>query len=186
MDFKLISQPARGPRPRMIGVVLPVVLVILTVLTGLIVTQVRRGTTDERLAANARESVLLDGAVQTYLRICEDAIMRTPFNIVNVAGNPTTPAWRIAGNWADASSLNVTGITLVTGMSGDPTCIVEDATCDLQPPISPTGMNASGCNGIDARWRKFRITARIRIDAPDLPGGVREMMSQSELRLYTN
>jgi hypothetical protein len=170
----------------MIGVVLPVVLVILTVLTGLIVTQVRRGTTDERLAANARESVLLDGAVQTYLRICEDAVMRTPFNIVNVAGNPTTPAWRIAGNWADASSLNVTGITLVTGMSGDPTCIVEDATCDLQPPISPTGMNASGCNGIDARWRKFRITARIRIDAPDLPGGVREMMSQSELRLYTN
>jgi hypothetical protein len=47
-------------------------------------------------------------------------------------------------------------------------------------------MNSSGCNGIDSRWRKFRITARIRIDAPDLPGGFREMMSQSELRLYTN
>lgn len=186
MDFKLISQPSIGDRQRMLGVVLPVVLVILTVLTGLVVTQVRRGTTDERLAANARESVLLDGAVQTYLRICEDAVMRTPFNIVNVAGNAATPAWRIAGNWADANSLNVTGINLVTGMNGDPTCIVEDATCELQPPISPTGMNASGCNGIDARWRKFRITARIRIDAPDLPGGVREMMSQSELRLYTN
>jgi Tfp pilus assembly protein PilX len=170
----------------MIGVVLPVVLVILTVLTGLVVTQVRRGTTDERLAANARESVLLDGAVQTYLRICEDAVMRTPFNIVNVAGTTATPAWRIANNWTDANSLNVTGMTLVTGMSGDPTCIVEDATCELQPPISPTGMNSSGCNGIDSRWRKFRITARIRIDAPDLPGGFREMMSQSELRLYTN
>jgi hypothetical protein len=186
MDFERISRSRRVVRSRMIGVVLPVVLVILTVLTGLVVTQVRRGTTDERLAANARESVLLDGAVQTYLRICEDAVMRTPFNIVNVSGNATTPAWHIAGNWADGSSLNVTGMTLVTGMQGDPTCIVEDATAELQPIASRTGMDEGGGITLDPRWRKYRITARIRIDAPDLPGGFREMMSQSELRLYTN
>jgi hypothetical protein len=186
MDFNRISRPSRAARHRMIGVVLPVVLVILTVLTGLVVTQVRRGTTDERLAANARESVQLDGAVQTYLRICEDAVMRTPFNIVNVAGNATTPAWRIPGNWADAVSLNVTGMTLVAGMTGDPTCIVEDATGELQPIASRTGMDQGGGITLDPRWKKFRITARIRIDAPDLPGGFREMMSQSELRLYTN
>jgi hypothetical protein len=170
----------------MIGVVLPVVLVILTVLTGLVVTQVRRGTTDERLAANARESVQLDGAAQTVLRICEESVVRTPFNIVNVVGNATTPAWHIAGNWADASSFNVTGMTLVPGMSGDPACVIEDATSELQLHFGRRGIGEAGGVTIDPRWRKYRITARIRIDAPDLPGGVREMMSQSELRLYTN
>jgi hypothetical protein len=170
----------------MMGVVLPVVLVILTVLTGLVITQVRRGTTDERLAANARETVMLDNAVQTTLRWCEWRVIDRPFNTVTVAGTATTPAWRIAANWNDANSLNFTGTGLMPGINGDPTCIVEDATCELQPPISPTGMNASGCNGIDSRWRKFRITARVRINAPDLPNGWREMMAQSELRLYTD
>jgi hypothetical protein len=170
----------------MIGVVLPVVLVILTVLTGLVVTQVRRGTTDERLAANARESVLLDGAAQTILRICEDVVTRTPFNIKNVGGTATTPAWRVAGNWTDANSFNVTGMNLVAGMTGDPACVVEDATGELQLPFGRSGIGEAGGITMDPRWRKYRITARIRIDAPDLPGGMREMMSQSELRLYTN
>jgi Tfp pilus assembly protein PilX len=54
----------------MVGVVLPVVLVVLTVLTGLVVTQIRRAALDERLAGNTRESVQLDSAVQTVLRWC--------------------------------------------------------------------------------------------------------------------
>lgn len=179
--------PASPALPRrMMGVVLPVVLVILTVLTGLVITQVKRGTTDERLAANARETVMLDNATQTTLRWCEWRVIDRPFNTVTVAGTTTTPAWRIAASWNDANSLNFTGTALMPGINGDPTCIVEDATCELQPPISPTGMNASGCNGIDSRWRKFRITARVRINAPDLPNGWREMMAQSELRLYTD
>ena len=181
----------KSAHQRMAGVVLPVVLVILTVLTGLIVTQVKRGTTDERLAANTRETVMLDGAVQTTLRWCEWRVIDRPFNTINVAGTATTPAWKIAGNWSDATSLNFAGVNLMAGtaapaMAADPTCVIEDATCELQPPISPTGMNSSGCNGIDTRWRKYRITARVRITAPDLPNGWREMMAQSELRLYTD
>ena len=186
MTSNLNSRRAPVARRRMIGVVLPVVLVILTVLTGLVVTQVKRGTTDERLAANARETVMLDNAVQTTLRWCEWRVIDRPFNTVNVAGTATTPAWRLAANWNDANSLNVTGSALLPGINGDPTCVIEDATCELQPPISPTGMNAGGCNGIDSRLRKFRITARVRLNAPDLPNGWREMMAQSELRLYTD
>lgn len=178
---------AVGGRPRrMMGVVLPVVLVILTVLTGLVVTQVKRGTTDERLAANARETVMLDNAVQTTLRWCEWQVQRDPFNTVTVSGTATTPAWRVAANWNDANSLNFTGTGMMPGINGDPTCIVEDATCELQPLISETGLRGTGCNGIDGRWRKFRITARVRLNAPDLPNGWREMMAQSELRLYTD
>ena len=179
---RLLQRPARG----MLGVVLPVVLIILTILTGLVVTQVKRGTTDERLAANARETVMLDNAVQTTLRWCEWRVIDRPFNTVTVSGTATTPAWRIAANWNDVNSLNFTGSNLAPGLNGDPTCVIEDATCELQPPISPTGMNSGGCNGIDSRWRKFRITARVRVNAADLPNGWREMMAQSELRLYTD
>jgi hypothetical protein len=186
MTSNRISRRVQAPPRRMIGVVLPVVLVILTVLTGLVVTQVKRGTTDERLAANARETVMLDNAVQTTLRWCEWRVIDRPFNTVTTAGTATIPAWRLAANWNDANSLNFTGSGLLPGINGDPTCVVEDATCELQPPISPTGMNAGGCNGIDSRWRKFRITARVRLNAPDLPNGWREMMAQSELRLYTD
>ena len=166
------------------GVVLPVVLVVLTVLTGLVIAQMKRTATDERLAANVRESVMLDNAAQTVLRWCEWHVIERPRNTVHVAGTGSTPAWRIAANWSDATSLDFPGAALAPGMSGDPACVIEDATCELQPPISPTGMDTSGCNGIDSRWRKFRITARVRFAAPDLPDGVREMMAQSELRLF--
>jgi hypothetical protein len=163
-----------------------VVLVVLTVLTGLVITQMKRSATDERLAANMRETVMLDNAVQTTLRWCEWHVIERPRNIVTVAGTTATPAWRIAANWSDATSLNFTETALVPGMSGDPACVIEDATCELQPPISPTGMDAGGCNGIDSRWRKFRITARVRVRAPDLLNGVREMLAQSELRLLAD
>ena len=169
------------------GVVLPVVLVILTILTGLVVTQVRRSATDERLAANTRESVMMDNAVQTTLRWCEFQVVGAPFNTALADSTATDPAWKIAANWTNSlKSLNFTGTTLVPGMTSDPACVVEDVTCDLQPPISPTGSNTSGCNGIDGRWKKYRITARVQVDAPDLRGGFREMMTQSELRIYTD
>ena len=184
-------RPSSGTRivqrqRRRSGVVLPVVLVVLTALTGLVIAQMKRTATDERLAANVRETVMLDNAVQTTLRWCEWHVIERPRNTVNVAGTAVTPAWRIAANWSDATSLNFPGTALVPGMSGDPACVIEDATCELQPPISPTGMDTSGCNGIDSRWRKFRITARVRVAAPDLPNGVREMMAQSELRLFVD
>jgi hypothetical protein len=176
---------AHGQRRRS-GVVLPVVLVVLTVLTGMVIAQMKRTATDERAAANARETVMLDSAVQTTLRWCEWHVIERPRNTVNVAGTTALPAWRIAANWSDATSLNFQGVELAPGMSGDPACVVEDATCELQPPISPTGMDTGGCNGIDSRWRKFRLTARVRIAAPDLPDGFREMMAQSELRLFAD
>ena len=72
----VVFQRRTVAKHRMIGVVLPVVLVVLTVLTGLIVTQIRRGAMDERLAGNTRETVNLDGAAQTVLRWCE---ARLPF-----------------------------------------------------------------------------------------------------------
>lgn len=174
------------------GVVLPIVLVILTVLTGLVVTQIRRSTIDERLAANTRETVVLDSAVQTALRWCEARIVSAPNDTVTIPVNvdaPGVPPWTPANaTWNnDAVSLNFVGSNLLPGAPTDPVCIIEDATCELLPPISPTGQNGGGCNGIDDRWRKFRITARVQTNAADLVGllnATRSMFAQSEIRLY--
>ena len=178
------SNPARVLHRSSRGVVLPVVLVLLTVLIGVVVAQMKRAATDERIAANTRETAALENAAQTTLRWCEWLVVERPRSKFTAVGTAATPAWRIASNWSDATSVIFTGTTLLPGMTTDPACVVEDATCELQPPISPTGLDAGGCNGIDSRWRKFRITARVRTAAPDLPNGQRDSMSQSELRLF--
>jgi hypothetical protein len=187
----LFSGRRTAPRRRTIGVVLPIVLVVLTVLTGLVVTQIRRNAIDERLAANTRETVQLDSAVQTTLRWCEARITLAPQN--TILGAPATTAvsaWNATSpNWANASSLDFQGgAAQLPGLSQDPDCVIEDATCELAPPISPTGqLGTSTCPGngdLDARWRKFRLTARVATAAPDFGGGNRFMFSQSELRLF--
>jgi hypothetical protein len=191
-----ISKPLlfRTMRKQLAGVVLPVVLVILTVLTGLVVTQIRRSTVDERLAANTRETVVLDSAVQTILRWCEARIISAPMDTATINVNidaPGVPPWHPASaTWGDdPNTLNFTGASLLPGINLNPVCIIEDATCELLPPISPTGQNGGGCNGIDSRWRKFRITARVQTQSADLAGalgGTRSMYAQSEIRLYTD
>lgn len=175
---------------RMIGVVLPVVLVVLTVLTGLIVTQIRRNTMDERLAANTRETVQLDNSVQTVLRWCEARIALEPQRTITVAASTTAQtAWSLSSpNWANATSLDFAGGAALLGLNADPSCVIEDATCELAPPISPTGqVGASACPGngdLDPRWRKFRVTSRVFATSPDFIAGTRPMFSQSELRLF--
>lgn len=193
---KQISKPDTRPtgtrRHSAAGVVLPIVLVILTVLTGLVVTQIRRSTIDERLAANTRETVVLDSAVQTALRWCEARIVAAPNDTVTIPVNidaPGVPPWTPTNaTWNnDALTLNFVLSNLLPGSPTDPVCVIEDATCELLPPISPTGQNGGGCNGIDDRWRKFRITARVQTDAADLVGSLnatRSMYAQSEIRLY--
>ena len=183
----------RAPARRMMGVVLPVVLVVLTVLTGLVVTQIRRGAVDERLAANTRESVQLDSSVQTVLRWCEARITRAPQTTAQVTA-PTTPVyppWGAASaNWTNTlNSLDfVGGAAMLPGLNADPVCVIENATCELAPPISPTGQVLSSiCAGggeLDPRWRKFRITARVSTNAPDMVGAQRFTFAQSELRLF--
>lgn len=184
---------SKAPAQRMMGVVLPVVLVVLTILTGLVVTQIRRSAVDERLAANTRESVQLDHSVQTVLRWCEARITLAPQRTATVT--PATaaqpPAWaRASTNWTiTANNLDfVGGAASLPGLNADPSCVIEDATCELAPPISPTGQTGnSTCPGngdLDARWKKFRITARVSTQAPDMIGGNRLTFAQSELRLF--
>ena len=148
--------------------VLPVVLVVLTVLTGLVVTQIRRSAVDERLAANARESVQLDRSVQTVLRWCEARITRAPLRTATVT--PATVASprhgrKVPPTGRTRQKVWIPSAQRLPGLNADPSCVIEDATCELAPPISPTGQTGnSTCPGngdLDARWQKFRITATV-------------------------
>ena len=164
---------------------LPVVLVILTILTGLVVTQLQRNTIDERLAANARETLMIDGALQTALRWCEYRVTVRPRETQLAAGDGTTPAWNIAANWGDANSLNFTGMALVPGAALDPACVVEDVTDELVPVdhgpqrhVQAAGRHRPSLSQVSASRLAYAW------HAPEMANGWREMMAQSDLRLY--
>ena len=63
---------------RQSGIVLPVVLVVLVVVTTLVLTQVRRGTVDERLAGNWSRSISGETGAESTLRWCEMELQREP------------------------------------------------------------------------------------------------------------
>ena len=168
--------PRRPPRHRTAGVALPIALILLFVLTGLVVTQVRRGLVDERLAANTRESVSLDSAAQLVLRWCEawaiastgDPTLSRPIRVAAqplVAGGlqaAALPAWRLPQNWSDATTNQFTGAALPGIAFGR--CLIEDATDELNGAIST--LNQVGSSARDQRFVKLRLTAQVRTPAP--------------------
>lgn len=189
----------RRNRTRAAGVALPIALVLLFAVTGLVATQVRRGMVDERLAANTRESVSLDSAAQLVLRWCEawvvastgDASVPRPVTIpaAQLGGSPPAKAaWRVATNWANATTNEFTGATLPGAIVFN-RCLIENATEELNGAISNS--NQLGGKARDERFVKFRLTAQVRTPAPGLPAsepgvpdGMRAAFVQSELRLY--
>jgi hypothetical protein len=183
---RVMTSLSPAPRRPAAGVVGAIVRVVRPVLTALVVSQVRRGTIDERLAANTRESVMMDDAAQTALRFCEWRVVSRPRNTAVATGVGGIAAWNVPNNWTiTTSNFDFTGINLMGAASAaDPACVIEDATCELQGEVGRPGVvPGAGCNGIHHRWRKFRITSRVRVNAPELPAGWREVMSQSEVRL---
>ena len=62
---------ADGRVDRSGGAAFPVVVVLLAVLTGVVLAQMKRASTDERIAGNARESTALDNAAQILRHTAE-------------------------------------------------------------------------------------------------------------------
>lgn len=209
------QRPGEGcPRPIQAssahGFVLPVVLVILIVISTLVLMQVRRATVDERLAANTRESIALEGAAKTLLGWCEtavqmedvspgDAVLNRPRDIVAPAAG--TAAWRTVANWhtVDEDGDLTGGVDFVPQGTALPNwgggnitysaCLIEDATDELDPPTYRAADREDDRQ--ECRWRKFRITAQVRTAAPGfpavgvVPAGERGYFVQGETRIYS-
>ena len=202
-DRKPLKMPAsafsRRTRRHAAGVVLPVVLVILVILTALVVTQVRRTTVDQRMAANAQESIALEAAAKAVLGWCEIELQRANRGLPNVnmprsmiaPPSVATAPWRTAANWAASSYTPATGPALLSNITFAQ-CLIEEATDELEGGVSNSSNLAPSAP--DCRWRKYRTTAQVRIPAPDLPAnaalgtpaGVRAYFVQGEMRLYSN
>jgi Tfp pilus assembly protein PilX len=181
---------AAGLRSR--GFVLPVVLVMLVVMTTVVLFMMRRGTVDERLAANVRDIVTLETAAAYALRSCELWVWRSPPGRAPDAGMPDPPrltgapvstdpaAWRDAVRWAnDAITLDAAargpGLTRAQ-------CLIEDATAELE---GNTQFVSGPLRFDDPGFRKYRITVEAE-SQPDPLVAPRIARAQSELRMWVN
>jgi Tfp pilus assembly protein PilX len=164
------------------GVVLPIVLIVMMVVTMLIVTQVRRGTVDERLAGNWSRAISGQTAAESVLRWCEAVVLNTESRlwdgVLPSENFVATPAWRsnIQANLIKTVPANdlPTGATVAT-------CIIEDATNELGGDQFQ-GNTDMGTAGIRDRYlRKFRFTTAVTFADATAFGNV-TYRSQSEVR----
>ena len=188
------------------GIVLPVVLVMLVLMTVVVLFLTRRGAVDEILASNVRSVVTMETAAQYALRWCELWLWVSPPGIAPAAGIPNPPrvmgapvstaanAWRDASNWPllSGGSLDPLGgsndqsIVLpanVLGAAANVTnarCLIEDARGELDASEFTSGQ--AGLEFADTR-RKYRLTSEVEGAGPS---GLRFARSQSEVRMNLN
>ncbi len=174
------------------GIVLPVVLVMLLLMTTVVLYLMRRGTIDDRLAANARTITTMDTAAQYTLRWCELWIWTSPPGVQPQNNRPSPPrtvvapaatataAW-IAEDWTN-NAVTVPAQDLGVPDVNSARCLIEDAQAEL---VVGSDATADGGNRLEFAntWRKYRITAEVR--APG-PGGDRFARAQSEVRMNVN
>jgi hypothetical protein len=176
--------PHVGTAPRQAGVVLPIVLIVMMVVTMLIVTQVRRGTVDERLASNWNRAISQQAAAESLLRYCEARILRSEevrlWRDAVRSENFTTltgPAWRNVG---PPDVLPLAADILPLGATGG-FCVVENATEELGGNTFQESTNA-GSDGIrDPYLWKYRFTLVVVFADASAFGSVTHR-TQSEVR----
>lgn len=165
-----------SPRPR--GFVLVVVLVLAAALSLMVAGQVRQAASAQTIGVNSADYVMADAAVQSVLRYCESAVMRSAGRTDSV--RVTTPglrgrdvaASRDADKWAkDSVAFDAAGATAFPGVSSF-RCLFEDATADLVPTQYANDLNpehqagAATCTvrpGLPPQLCKYRITARVTL-----------------------
>lgn len=181
------------------GIVLPVVLVMLVLMTSVVLYMMRRGAIDERMAANMRGNTTVDAAAAYTLRFCETALWQRPPGVEPAAGVTDNPvpsvpapptgnpaAWQVDALWNDANLRITLPNSLLGANMPDVTqawCLIEDATPELDPAPIELASNVSGAPVQDNTLRKFRITAEVV--APGA-GVDRVSRMQSEVRMYVN
>jgi hypothetical protein len=172
-------------RQRQRGVILPIVLVVMMVVTTLVITHVRRGIVDERLASNWSNSISSQTATESVLRLCELRVLTVerhawdtplPSTQFNISG---VPAWR--SNVTANLKKTVPAADLPPGVTAE--CIIENATEELTPDLNLASSNEQnrGRSGIEPNLRKYRFTAVLTFPDSTAFGAV-TYRSQSEIR----
>ena len=171
------------------GVILPIVLVVMMIVTTLVITQVKRGTVDERLAGNWSRVISGETAAESLLRLCEHATINVdwkyakwwyPSTYFSITLN--TPAWKVPLAQLDPTKVKIFTDTLPQGATGY--CVIEDATSELGTVQNFTGENEQNQQqgaGKNANLMKHRFTTAVTFADGTAFGGVK-YLSQSEIR----
>jgi hypothetical protein len=178
---------AHGISRSQVGVVLPVVLVVMMVVTTLVVTQVRRGTVDERLAGNWSRAISGQTAAESLVRYCEARLAARNYeearrwkrdpNFPRSEDFVGTPVW--ASNLAANRYITIAANLLPPGATAA-TCVVEDATSELLGSVYQQDQNPGASINDPYLW-KYRVTATVVFADASLFGNV-TYMAQSEIR----
>ena len=168
------------------GVILPIVLVVMMVVTTLVITQVKRGTVDERLAGNWSRVVSGETAAESLLRMCEHLTINVDWKYAKWWYPSTTftatPAWKVPCAQLDPTK-DVFTDTLPQGATSG-YCVIENATSELGTVRDFTGENEQNQQvgaGKNANLMKHRFTTAVTFADGTAFGGVK-YLSQSEIR----
>ena len=149
----------RAERQR--GVILPIVLVVMMVVTTLVITQVRRGTVDERLAGNWSRVVSGETAAESLLRMCEHLTINVDWKYAKWWYPSTTftatPAWKVPFAQLDPTKVKVFTDTLPQGATSG-YCVIENATSELGTVRDFTGENEQNQQAGRRKKRQFDET----------------------------
>ena len=171
------------------GVILPIVLVVMMVVTTLVITQVRRATVDERLAGNWSRLVSGETAAESMLRLCEHVVINVERDRWDGKYQSTdfvnTPAWKTPTAQLDPTKIKVLTQDILPPGATAGRCIIENATSELLA-IENQGSDydhsgTAGSGSDNSNLRKYRFTSAITFADATVFGDV-TYWSQSEVR----
>jgi type IV pilus assembly protein PilX len=161
------------------GVVLPLALVMLVMVTLIAVVALRGVTSEERIAANLRSSSVAFEQSELALRYCEQIALTggTPLNNARIDSTSTTgQAWRNPANWLSSFPQLQTPPTAqyqdparpVT----PPACLIEAVRAPFDPTVTSTRVDNSAytvtAHGFGDTNAGFRATVQTQLRPPPL------------------
>jgi len=165
-----------GTRQR--GVVLPLALVMLVMVTLIAVVALRGVTSEERISANLRSSSVAFEQAELALRYCERIALTggTALNDARIDSTSTTGlAWRNAASWAAGfAQLQKPPATdyLPARAVTQPACLIESVRAPLDPTVTSTRVDNSAytvtARGFGDSGGGFRTTVQTQLRPPPL------------------
>ncbi len=168
------------PSPRQRGVVLPLALVMLVMVTMIAVVAMRGVTTEERISANLRSSQVAFEQSELALRFCEQIALSSDATALNAARIDSTSvtglAWRDANSWLTgfAKLQKPPAIQYLDTARpvSQPGCLIEAVRAPLDVTETSTRLDNSAftitARGFGDNGGGFRTTVQAQLRPPPL------------------
>jgi hypothetical protein len=167
------------PASRQLGVVLPLALVMLVMVTLIAVVALRGVTSEERISANLRSSSVAFEQSELALRYCENIALTggPPLDAARIDSTSTTgQAWRNPNSWLPTfpqlqqppAAQYLDPARPVTA----PACLIEAVRAPFDPTVTSTRVDNSAftvtAHGFGDTNAGFRATVQTQLRPPPL------------------